>query len=206
MDINRLFLLKNFDIDQILDRLLSVGAVSVRLLDERFRLALLQEAMNYPYRPEDEIVGSGDKMVRQQMGSFETFPEDSRFFLLKNAFQSLLEANLAGLETYPFETPLNFNSMVLQKYEPGSVGITPHRDHLSYINLVCVFNIGGRGRFFLCADRSGRDAREISAAPGTVILMRSPGLLGLKDRLFHYVSDIEETRYTFGLRQRRGPS
>lgn len=206
MDINRLFLLNNFDIDQILDRLLAVGAVSVRLLDESFRLALLQEAMNYPYRPEEEIVGSGDKMVRQQMGSFETFPEDSRFFLLKDSFQSLLETNLARLETYPFETPLNFNSMVLQKYEPGSVGITPHRDHLSYINLVCVFNIGGWGRFFLCADRSGRNAREISAAPGTVILMRSPGFLGLKDRLFHYVSDIEETRYTFGLRQRRGPS
>lgn len=203
VDMNRFFLLHNFDIDEILDCLLSVGATSIKLLDERFRMALLQEAKGYSYRPEEEIVGSGDRMVRQQMGSFETFPENSKFLLLKDSFQSLLEVNLARLKTYPFETRLHFNSMVIQRYEQGSLGITPHRDNLSYINLVCIFNIDGRGRFFLCADRSGSDAREISAEPGTVILMRSPGFLGLRNRLFHYVSDIQETRYTFGLRQRR---
>ncbi|MBI2486575.1 MAG: hypothetical protein HYW01_06385 [Deltaproteobacteria bacterium] len=93
--------------------------------------------------------------------------------------------------------------MVLQKYEKGSIGITPHRDGLSYINLVCIFNIGGRGKFFICSDRFGKDAREIDASPGKVVFLRAPGFFGSKDRPFHFVTDIQETRYTFGLRQKK---
>src|SRR3712207_8397186 len=50
----------------------------------------------------------------------------------------IFEQCLVQLRTYPFEMALSFNSMVLQRYEKGSIGITPHRDRLSYINLVCV--------------------------------------------------------------------
>lgn len=199
-----LFVPTNFSTDRILEELSSVGATSVRLLEEDFRLALLKEAEDYDYQPEDEIVGSGDRVVRQQVSSFDGFPEDSGYVLLKNCFQDLLEQRLAQLETYPFKTALGFNSMVLQRYEEGSVGITPHKDGLSYINLVCVFAVGGRGRFYVCSDRSGRDAKEVDASPGNVIFMRAPGLFGAEDnRPFHYVEEIEETRYTFGLRQKR---
>ena len=76
---------------------------------------------------------------------------------------------------------------------------------MSYINLVCVFIIGGRGRFYVCSDRSGREAREIDASPGNVIFMKAPGVFSPEDnRLFHYVTDIKEARYTFGLRQKKG--
>ena len=104
---------------------------------------------------------------------------------------------------YPFATRLNFNALVLQKYDQGSLGITPHRDQLSYINLVCVFMIAGQGRFCICADRSGNNAQAIDATPGRVILMRALGLLGATTRPFHYVTDIQAPRYTFGLRQQR---
>ena len=167
---------------------------------------MLKEAEDYGYEPEDEVVGSGDRVVRQQVSSFEDFPEDSGCVLLKNSFQGLLEQRLAGLAPYPFETALDFNLMVLQRYEENSIGITPHKDGLSYINLVCVFVVGGRGRFYVCSDRSGRGATEIDASPGNVIFMRAPGLFGPEDnRPFHFVTDIRETRYTFGLRQKRGP-
>lgn len=199
-----LFVPTNLDADGILEELSSVGATSVRLLEEDFRLALLKEAQDYDYQPEDEFVGSGDRVVRQQVSSFDSFPEHSGYVLLKNSFQGLLNRSLEELEAYPFETALGFNSMVLQRYEEGSLGITPHKDGLRYINLVYVFIIGGRGRFYVCSDRSGRDAREVDASPGNVILMRAPGLFGAEDnRPFHYVSEIEETRYTFGLRQKK---
>jgi hypothetical protein len=199
-----LFAPGGFDIGRVLEELSSVGATSVKILDEDFRVALLKEAEGYDYKPEDEIVGSGDRLVRQQVSSFDDLPEGSGYVLLKNSFQDLLERRLADAESYLFETALNFNSMVLQRYEKGSIGITPHRDGLSYVNLVCVFVIRGRGRFYVCSDRSGRDAREIDASPGNVILMRAPGLFGSEDnRPFHYVTDIQETRYSFGLRQRR---
>ena len=198
------FLPRNLDTASILKDLSSLGATSIRLLDEDFRVALLKEARDYTYEPEDEIVGSGDRVVRQQVSSFEDFPEDSGYILLKTSFQELLEQRLEQLGTYPFEMALSFNSMVLQRYEEGSIGITPHRDGLSYINLVCVFVIGGQGSFYVCSDRSGNDSIEIDASPGNVILMRAPGFLGSEDgRPFHYVTDIREPRYTFGLRQKR---
>ena len=198
------FLPRDLDTASILKDLSSLGATSIRLLDEDFRVALLKEARDYTYEPEDEIVGSGGRVVRQQLSSFEDFPKDSDYILLKNSFQDLLEERLARLGTYPFEMALGFNSMVLQRYEEGSIGITPHRDGLSYINLVCVFVIGGQGSFYVCSDRSGNDSIEIDASPGNVIFMRAPGFLGSEDnRPFHYVTDIREPRYTFGLRQKR---
>jgi hypothetical protein len=202
--IEELFVPTNLNTDRIFEELSSVGATSVRLLEEDFRVALLKEAEGYVYQPEDEIVGSGDRVVRQQVSSFDGFPEHGGYVLLRESFQSLIEQRLAELEAYPFDTVLAFNSMVLQRYEEGSLGITPHKDGLSYINLVCVFIIGGRGRFYVCSDRSGRDANEVDASPGNVILMRAPGLFGAGDnRPFHYVTEIEETRYTFGLRQKK---
>jgi hypothetical protein len=204
--LEELFVPTNLNTGRVLEELSSVGAISVGLLDEDFRVALLKEAVGYDYEPEDEVVGSGDRVVRQQVSSFDYFPQDSGYVLLKNAFQRLLEQRLAGLGTYPFETVLGFDSMVLQRYEEGSLGITPHKDGLGYMNLVCVFVIGGRGRFYVCSDRSGRDAKELDASPGNVVLMRAPGLFGVEDnRPFHYVAGIEERRYTFGLRQKKKP-
>ncbi len=198
-----LFVPDDLGIGRILKELSSVGATSVKVLDPDFRMALLREAEGYDYEPEDEVVGSGDRVVRQQVSSFDDFPDGSRYVLLRDSFQGLLEWCLAELGFYPFERALNFNSMVLQRYEKGSIGITPHKDGLRFINLVCVFVIGGQGRFYVCSDRSGRDAREVDASPGNLILMRAPGLFGARDnRPFHYVTDISETRYTFGLRQK----
>ena len=203
----KLFLPINLDIGKILEGLWFLGATSVRILDEDFRVTLLKEAGDYVYEPEEELVGSGDRLVKQQVSSFRGFPDGSRYvIMLRNSFQDLLELRLAELRSYPFETSFGFDSMALQRNQGGSIGITPHKDGLSYINLVCVFVVGGRGRFYVCSDRSGRGAREIDASPGNVILMRAPGLFGPEDnRPFHFVTDIKETRYTFGLRQKRKP-
>ena len=99
--------------------------------------------------------------------------------------------------------PLQLNRLVLQKYNAGSLGITPHHDAKRYVNLICVVVLAGHGRFFVCEDRTGRGAREVEAAPGMAIFMRGPGFHSSRDRPFHYVSEIRETRYTFGLRQQR---
>ena len=197
------FFLEVDDLTAHLEKVALVGAASLPLLGEAFRLRLLAEAESYAYTPEEEFVGSGDKLVRQQMGSFESFQPGSAYLELRDAFQAWLEERLQSLPQYPFSTPLRFNSLSLQKYEQGSIGITPHRDGLRYINLISIFVIGGKGRFFVCADRSGREAVEIDAAPGNLILMRAPGFLGEDIRPFHFVSEISRRRYSFGLRQLR---
>jgi len=196
-----IFKLADFDIAEILEDLRSIGAASAPILNEDFRRSLLKEAESYDYRPEDEIVGSGDRVVRQQVESFENFRGESKYILLKRLFQRLMEEVLRELDEYPFDTPLNFNSMVLQKYRRGSLGITPHRDGLKFINLVCLFIIGGGGEFFVCSDRSGRGTREIYTCLGRVVFLRAPGFMGSGERPFHFVTEIRETRYAFGLRQ-----
>jgi len=202
---SKLFTLQDFESHRIISELLATGAASVHLLSEDFRLALLQEAQSYPYTPEAEVVGTGNQTVRQQLGSFACFPENAHYIRLRETFQNLLDEHLASLETYLFATKLELNSMVLQKYEQGSLGITPHRDRLSSINLVCIFNIGGQGRFCVCEDRSGSHAKVIDSSPGSVIFLRAPGFMSSPERPFHYVTDIQATRYTFGLRQKAMP-
>ncbi|HLL38934.1 MAG TPA: hypothetical protein VK357_04620, partial [Rubrobacteraceae bacterium] len=63
--IEELIVLTNLNAGRILEELSSVGATSARLLTEDSRLALLEEAQAYAYQPEDAIVGSGDRVVRQ---------------------------------------------------------------------------------------------------------------------------------------------
>lgn len=192
----------DFHFGEISQALLSFGATSIPLLDEGSRLQLLREAQNASYRPEPKVVGSGANTVRQELETCEDFGSNSGFWLVKNAFEQALAQSLSDVKPYPFDKPLDLNTMVLQKYERGSAGITPHRDRLVYINLICLFVLGGCGRFFVCADRSGAVSREIDARPGNVIFIRAPGFFGSRERPFHYVKSIEETRYIFGLRQK----
>jgi len=200
--VNTVAALERFDIDEILRRLASVGATSVPFLNENLRTSLLKEAAGYTYEREEEIVGSGDRTVRQQVGSFEDFTDSSEFVRVRTCFEDLVSSALATLPRYPFATPFRLNSMILNRYEAGSLGITPHRDLARYINLIGIVVIGGSGQFQVCPGRSVRGATEIMAPPGHAILMRAPGFPGAADRPFHCVSDIGESRYTLVLRQR----
>ena len=130
------FLPDEFELGNALDRLTSFGAAAVRVLDEGFRLLLLEEAKRYTFRTQPAVVASGDRIVRQQMQVFAAFSKTSRYVLLKNRWQARLNRCLAALAADPFPVRLHFNSMVLQKYEPGSIGITPHRDRSVYLNLI----------------------------------------------------------------------
>lgn len=196
------FILNSLDHAAIVEALATTGAISVPLLAESVRLQLQQEAERYRYRSETRVVGEGDRRVWQDYSSCETVPPASRFMELAAAFQALLDQTFAPCRPYPFSTPLKFNSWVLQRYQPGQLGITPHRDSLRAINLVCIFNLSGEGQFYLCQDRSGREAQAIDTTPGHVILMRAPSFLGSSLRPFHYVANFQSTRYSFGLRQR----
>lgn len=192
----------SIDLPFLLGQLATSGAASIKIFSEDIRRALHDEAQSYSYTPLPEVVGEGENTVRQQMSRFKDFPADSQFMLLKDSFQAWLAGELTSLAEYPFEHPLELNSCELIKYETGSLGITPHRDGFRYKNIICIFVIAGQGRFYTCPDRSGKESIEIDATPGNVILMRAPGFLGQRQRPFHFVSDIQSTRYVFGLRQK----
>lgn len=202
-DLKQFFEPVEYDMYSLFEQIRSNDAVSVKILRDEFRKLLFDEAKRIPYTREEEYVGSGEKTVIQQLGTFKDFPEDSGFIRLRDRFREFIDLKICGITPYPFETELNFNSPELIRYEQGSTGITPHRDGLKYRNLICIFNISGRGRFFICDDRKGNNPVEFDTTPGNVILMRAPGFMGSDHRPFHFVRGITEERYVFVLRQRK---
>lgn len=196
---------RDLDAARIVSELDGVGALAVPVLDESLRLELLESARTASYRPARPLVGKAGRQVRQRMEVCDHFPAFSIFRRFADAFEALCRTRLAGIERGTFEGRLRFNDLMLQRYEIGEVGITPHRDRTGYRNLVCLFVLEGRGRFYVCDDRNARGAREITHAPGDVIFMRAPGYRGSSERPFHFVRDITSARYIFGLRQERRP-
>ena len=191
------------DMRAVIDAMREVGAASVPLLRDDGRQRLLEAALRGVYRTSRETVGSGENIVRQGMDCCAEFPADSPFHGFTAAFQALVERALAGLGDDPFATPLKFDDQMLQRYDAGSIGITPHRDSARYINVACLFTLAGDARLYLCADRAGSEMREIDHAPGTVVFLRAPGFFGSDERPFHTITEIDVPRVSFGLRQLR---
>ena len=191
------------DVVDILDRLEREDAIAVPALTDAYRAWLLEEARAAPFREARPVVGRGERLVRQRMGVHDAFGLDSRFRDLTRHYQALWDGWLVSVTPCPFESPLVFNDLMLQVYEPGETGITPHMDRTSYRNLICLFVLEGHGRFGICEDRSGRGARTIVHQPGDVVLTRAPGFRDSDHRPFHFLDRITERRYVFGLRHER---
>ena len=193
----------DLDVREVLERTAREMAVSVPFLDATACEALHREAAGYVFRAARPVVGKGENRVFQRLGVFPVLPAQSRFIALAEAFQDWWDRRLEHISPYPFESRLTFNDRMLQSYEVGEVGISAHRDHIEYRNLICLLVIAGRARFFVCSGRDGADAREIRNDPGDLIITPGPGLFGSPRRPFHLVRDISVPRYVFGLRQDR---
>ena len=200
----RRFVEPGVDAVEMLDRLEREDAIAVPALTAEYRAWLLEEARDVQFREARPVVGRGERLVRQRMGVHNAFEPDSRFLDLTRHYQAVWDGWLASMVSSPFESKLVFNDLMLQVYEPGETGITPHMDRTGYRNLICLFVLEGRGRFGICRDRSGRGARIIDHEPGDVVLTRAPGFRGSDHRPFHFLDRITEQRYVFGLRHERG--
>lgn len=185
---------------EALNRLILEDAVSLPLLREEDCKPLIAEAEALPYRPATPVIGKDDKEVTQDFALSVGFQPGDSFHLLAEDLEALTSEALAKASTSLLPEAPHYNDLIVQRYEPGSRGISPHRDHLRYTGLVALVTLCGQARFFLCPDRSGRNARELPMPPGGLILMRAPGFAGLQDRPFHMLSDITETRIGIGIR------
>ena len=197
------FVEPELDVEEILNRLEHEDAIAIPVLIPAYRAWLMEEARAVQFREARPLVGRGERLVRQRMGVHDGFGPDSRFHDLTARYQAVWDGWLATVTPYPFESRLVFNDLMLQVYEPGEIGITPHMDRTAYRNLICLFVLEGRGRFGVCEDRSGRRTRIIAHEPGDVVLTRAPGFRGSDRRPFHFLDRITERRYVFGLRHER---
>jgi len=196
------FCIDRLPMGRIRDALISPGAIALPLLHDHYRQRLLAEARLYRYRAARKEVGRDHEQVQQRMDVEPNFRDNSIFHELTRNFSKLFARSLD--EDNPFDGDVQFNDLMLQRYTPGEIGITPHRDRTAYRYIVVLIVLCGRGRFCVSADRDAQDSVEIPNGPGDMILMRAPGFVDQNGvdlpRPFHFVHRITEPRYVFGLR------
>lgn len=183
-----------------LARLDAEDAVALPFLAEEARRALLEAARAAPLRRARPVIGEGERVVRQDFDICMPVPAVSPLHAAADALEGLVNEALSRLDPAPLAPPLELNDRVLQRYAPGSTGISAHRDHLRYSGLVAILQLSGDGDFRLAESRDGKGARTVPSVPGWVILMRAPGFAGRKDRPFHYLERITAERYSLGIR------
>lgn len=187
-----------------LARLDAEPAVSLPLLGARVRRRLIGATTRLPYRPAIPVVGAGANAVRQDFELCMAIPARSLLRAFAATLEALLNAALDRLEPQPLarplDHPLRLNDVIVQRYPKGSFGITAHRDHVRYQDLVALVTLSGAARFCLCDDRAGRGARELPCPPGHLLLLRAPGFGGRRDRPFHFLDRIARPRLSLGLR------
>jgi hypothetical protein len=170
------------------------------VLDVEGCAVLAEAAGALAFRPAAPTMGAGAKIVRQEFDICMDVPASSAYGRFARTLDRLFDAALARLDPPPLARPFAFNDLVVQIYQPGVLGITPHLDHVRYVGLVALVVVCGAARFCLCDDREGNGVREVPAPAGHLVLMVAPGFEGSRKRPFHAVSDITERRISFGLR------
>ncbi len=183
-----------------LARLEREPAVALPFLGPRARRRLIGATTHLRYRPAHPVIGAGGKAVRQDFELCMAIPETSLLRAFAARLEAMLNAALAHLEPRPLARPLHLNDAIVQRYPAGSFGITAHRDHIRYQDLVALVTLSGAARFCLCDDRAGGNAREFPCPPGHLLLLRAPGFGGGRDRPFHFLDRVTRPRLSLGLR------
>ncbi len=187
-------------IAQCLARLAEEDATALDLLSLECCADLLAASAELSYRAARPVIGTGEREVHQEFEICMPVPDGSPFHDCRDALERLLARALKEMPAAPLTVPPRLTDLVVQRYPAGSRGITAHRDHLCYRDLVAIVTLAGQARFFVSTDRSGKNAREVPVPPGSVLLMRAPGFAGRDDRPFHFLNDVGEERICLGLR------
>ncbi|MGH3900205.1 MAG: hypothetical protein ACRDTA_18575 [Pseudonocardiaceae bacterium] len=174
-------MVRDLDWATLLREVTDQGATfAARAVRRPFCDQLAAELRDGPYEPVAPLIGQ----VRQETESFEVpVPELDRYPLLGSLCDELVgQVHQYGV---PEWVP---NEIAIQRYQPGSVGITPHRDQRRYAQLVAVITAAGSAPFTLCRNRAGDPIRTWRADEGSLVLLRGPGLAGDPDgRPMHLV-------------------
>lgn len=186
------------DLREPLEEMRDEGAAFVpKALSDTYCMRLRRELRDGPF----EVAPEPKTPVHQDMETFTL-----QRFALYPAVDALRAAlvhrvrcdgeGIRGLKTWwPNEAGVN-------RYRPGSDGITPHLDESRFRRLVVVLTVRGRARIDLHRERDGAPVRSWSAGPGSLVLLRGPGLGGYRDgRPFHAVGGPGRgVRISLGLR------
>jgi len=172
-------------------------------LNEAFRRQLVSEAQLAPFQRMPEYEGrarqDGDVcVIRAGLGRYPLVVQ------LRDELARLVRAAGRDIAGYADWRP---NEVSIQRYQPRGLGITPHLDLKRYRYLVAVVTATGSAPFTLCRDRAGTPLVTWDAGPGSLTLLRGPGLVGHDDgRPLHAVAGPDQgERLSIGFRMATVP-
>ena len=73
---------------------------------------------------------------------------------LATTIENLFNQTLRLMKNPPIKCP-KFNDIAIQRYKPGSLGISPHKDHKKYISVIIIITLSGKSDLCICEDRKG---------------------------------------------------
>ena len=120
---------------QLADAIARLGTEDVSalpLLDDGARRHLAQAAARLPFKASTPVVGEGERAVRQAFQYCVTLPQNSLLRAFASCLERRLNDSLTLLDPPPLAGAIRLNDFIVQRYQLGSVGITPHRDHVKY--------------------------------------------------------------------------
>jgi len=173
-------------------------------IDASFLRKLWRELESGPFQRFEGSFG----LVRQEIDGYDVLDPMELFPLvaeLRDELAGLLRRHGRGIRGLATWWP---NEAGVARYHPGSIGITPHLDGKWYRRLVAVVTVHGTAPFSVCRDRDGEVLERWDAGPGSLTLMRGPGLAGSRDgRPFHTVQGPRRgTRCSLGYRMNTRPA
>ncbi|MCH6562059.1 MAG: hypothetical protein IH800_06540 [Myxococcales bacterium] len=182
------------------------GAVVVpRALTDPFRRRLHSELAELPFEPVPWEVGpvlqEAEACTLRDLDPFPVLRSlvcefGARVRALGREPSDNGRAAIRGLATW------RPNEFYVQRYRPGSLGITSHMDGRRYRRLIALFTACGWGRLTVRREREGEVLRRFPIRPGSLVMLRAPGLSGFRDaRPFHAVEPLGRAeRVSVGLR------
>lgn len=161
--------------------------------------ALTDEVAKLSFTKAEHVYGT--HLVEQHFSYSYDYKEDGLVHKLQNELEDFL-STITIQNTSIFETPLSFNEIATQEYEPSLIGITTHKDESIFKNIIVVCNITGSATFYTTTSRDNGKETSYLVEPGDVIFMKAPGFLGGNSRPLHGVREILSRRTSITFRQK----
>ena len=173
--------------------------------DARHELRMALEALDFQRAPQrlGEVRQDFDLLAIQPgLGHADTVP--APLLALAESYAALLRAKALSLDE-PSLADFVPTDLHVQRYSPGSAGISRHRDSRRFTKLISIFSLGSPAEFRLFRDRGGPPLRRYQLNCGDLLLLRAPGFTRRPSAgPLHSVSGpTDEVRYSITLRMKQ---
>ena len=174
--------------------------ISLPFLSDSKIASLTNQVSKFQFRKAKPLAGNS---VTQDFDICFPAPRIGKMDNLATTIENLFNQTLRLMKNPPIKCP-KFNDIAIQRYKPGSLGISPHKDHKKYISVIIIITLSGRSDLCICEDRKGLNQLVVNDEPGNIVVLPGSEFMTLNNnciRPLHFVNNIENGRLSIGLRQ-----